>query len=264
MNRDLILARYRPDWLGARLECHGVIASTNDRARQLLEELGPEAHGAVVVADGQSAGRGRHGRSWDSPPGLSLALSAALWAGSDGDGLPLLPLAGSLAALRALKAVSGIGCSLKWPNDVMCGSRKLAGAILEARWSGDELAGLVLGVGVNLNQAREDFPPGFRESATSVLLEGGCAASPELFAAALLSELEPLLEAALPQPDRLVAECAPHWGHGAGDPLEVSWDGGVRRGRFVEVAADGSLVLEEGGRNVRVTYGEVRSLRSGT
>lgn len=264
MNRTLLLAHYRPAWLGARLECHGVVPSTNDLARRLLEELGPSAHGAVVVADGQSAGRGRHGRSWESPPGLSLALSVALWADEPVVGLPLLPLAGSLAALRALRAVTGIDAALKWPNDVMCGPRKIAGALLEARWSGDELAGLVLGVGLNLNQAEEDFQAGLRESATSVFIESGRATGAELFVAAILTELEPLLEASLAKPDHLVTECAPHWGHGAGDLLEASWDGGVHRGRFVEIAADGSLVLAEGDRKVRVTYGEVRSLRSGT
>lgn len=264
MNRSLLLSLYRPRWLGSRPECHGVIASTNDRARQLLEELGPQAHGAVVLADGQSAGRGRHGRTWESPPGLSLPLSVALWADEPGERLPLLPLAGSLAVLRALRAVPGIGAALKWPNDVLCGGKKIAGALLEARWRGEELAGLVLGVGVNLNQAEKDFPPELRGTATSVLIESGNATGAERFAAALLAELEPLLELALPDPGLLVEECAPHWGHRAGDLLEVTGNGGSHRGVFVAVEADGALALAEGGRLVRVLYGDVRFVRSGT
>ena len=264
MNQALLLAHYSPTWLGTRLECHGVIPSTNDRARRLLEELGPNAHGAVVIAKGQSAGRGRHGRVWESPPGLCLALSAALWVEFPPERLPLLPLAGSLAVARALKNANGIEAALKWPNDVLCGGRKISGALLEARWSGDELAGLVLGFGVNLNQAREDFPPELRENSTSAFLETGRPVELEPFAAALLGELEPLLETSLPDPAVLVGECEPHWAHRAGDALEVSWSGGVHRGRFLRVGPDGSLALEEGGRTVEVLYGEVRNLRSGT
>lgn len=262
MNRDLILASYIPTWLGTRLECHGVIPSTNDRARELLEKSGSEAHGAVVFAEGQSAGRGRFGRTWVSPPALSLSMSVALWAPAPKDSLPLLPVAGSLAILRALKKTAGLRAGLKWPNDVLCGGKKIAGVLLEGRWSGARLEGLVLGIGANLRQEKEAFPMDLKEGATSVLIESGRLLGEEDFAASLLCELEPLLELGLEEPSALLPLAAPHWTHAPGDFLDVTWEGGEVRGAFVEVSPDGALVVESRQGRVALRYGEARNVRS--
>ena len=261
VNRDLILAAYSPKWLGTRLECHGLLSSTNDRARELLDKFGPEAHGTVIFAEGQISGRGRFGRAWDSPPNLSLSMSAALWARSPQDSLPLLPVAGSLAVLRALKETVDLAAGLKWPNDVLCGGKKIAGVLLESRWSGAKLEGLVLGIGANLRQKREDFPQELREGATSAFIESGRILEDESFAAALLRELEPLLGLGLENPAALLPSAAPHWVHRRGDLLNAAGDGGVFGGAFVEVATDGALILEDNGKRVAVRYGEARDVR---
>jgi BirA family biotin operon repressor/biotin-[acetyl-CoA-carboxylase] ligase len=262
VNRDLILSRFEPRWLGTRLECHGVIPSTNDRARELLEKFGDEAHGAVVFAEGQSAGRGRFGRTWVSPPGLSLSMSVALWIPAPKDSLPLLPLAGSIAILRALEESAGLTAGLKWPNDVLCGGKKIAGVLLEGRWSGSRLEGLVLGIGVNLRQEKEAFPADLKELATSVLIESGRVLEEEAFAASLLCELEPLLELGLEEPSALLPFAAPHWIHAKGDYLDVTWEGGEVRGTFVEVSPNGALVVESRQGRVTLRYGEARNVRS--
>jgi BirA family biotin operon repressor/biotin-[acetyl-CoA-carboxylase] ligase len=261
MDRERILQGFIPTWLGQTLEVHGILSSTNDRARELLDQIGPEAHGAVILAGGQRSGRGRFGRRWHSPPGLGLALSVALWPSAAADELACLTVAGSLAALRALQRTSGASPTLKWPNDVQLDGRKVAGVLLEGRWNGEAPAGFVLGIGVNLTHRPEDFPPELREASTSVLASTGRTIAVEEAAAALLTELGPLLELGLNRPRALLEAASPHWGHRRGEWLEVSAGDDRFRGRFVRVAQDGALVVRAGDGERNVRFGDVTRLR---
>ena len=260
MNRDLILKEYGASWLGAYLECHEVLPSTNDRARELLDERGPAAHGAVVIASSQTRGRGRLGRVWLTAPGLSLALSVALWP-REGETSPSLALAGSLAAAEALSEGGNLRPRLKWPNDVLLGGRKVAGVLLEGRYSGGAAAGLVLGIGVNLNQERDDFPPELRDSAVSARQASGRAVSPEAHAAALIRSLSRLLALGLADPGALVDAAAPWWDHEKEEELEVQVGDGTVRGRFVGVGRDGELRLRCGAGVIALRFGEVARVR---
>jgi BirA family biotin operon repressor/biotin-[acetyl-CoA-carboxylase] ligase len=138
------------------------VGSTNTVARELAAAGAP--HGTVVTADEQTAGRGRQGRTWTAPPRSALLYSAVL--------RPLLPrhsvlpLAVPLAVCETAELLRpGIDCKVKWPNDIHLDGRKLAGILIEARpqdgWA-------VLGIGLNLTIAPEQFPPDLRERATSL------------------------------------------------------------------------------------------------
>ena len=119
--------------LGEPREHHATIGSTNERARELAEE--GAAHGTLVTADEQTAGRGRQGRGWVTPPGVAIAASLILREFDD-----LLPLRAGLAVAD----VAGPAALVKWPNDVWIDGRKVAGILVEARgWA-------VLGIGVNV------------------------------------------------------------------------------------------------------------------
>jgi len=136
--------------------------STNTRARELAAAGAP--HGTVVTAAEQTEGRGRQGRTWTAPPGKALLYSAVVRPLDPGDAL--LPLAVPLAVCETAEQLQpGIECGVKWPNDVQVGGRKLAGVLIEARpqdgWA-------VVGVGLNLAIAPEEFPPELRETATSL------------------------------------------------------------------------------------------------
>jgi BirA family biotin operon repressor/biotin-[acetyl-CoA-carboxylase] ligase len=138
--------------------------STNDRARELAAAEAP--HGTVVTAGEQSAGRGRQGRTWTAPADAALLYSAILRP-LDRRHL-LLPLAVPVAVAEAVEALEpAVRCQIKWPNDIWVDGRKLAGILIEARpqdgWA-------VIGVGLNLAIAPEQFPAELRETATS--LEG--------------------------------------------------------------------------------------------
>ncbi len=263
MDLERLLQLRRTGWLGRHIECHPSLASTNDRARALLDEGGSSAHGAVVFADEQTGGRGRLGRAWHSPPGAGIAASVALWPDVPAEVLACLPLAGSLAVSEALAEMAGLEALLKWPNDVLVGGRKISGVLVESRMHGDRFAGLVLGIGVNLRHREEDFPQELRPLATSALIASGASPEPEVFASALLGALESELDAGLGRPGLWVKRAEHRWVHRPGDVLEVSTGGGLLRGRFSGVSEDGSLLLEVDGMPRAVHHGDVVRLRPG-
>lgn len=141
------------------------VASTNDYAWKLALEGAP--HGLVVVADQQTGGRGRRGRSWLSPPGMNLTFSFVL--------RPPLPLP-AIPPLSLVAAVALFSCleshiphlAIKWPNDLYCGDRKLAGILSEMKLDGREPEFVIVGIGVNVNSQADDWPPELRSAAISL------------------------------------------------------------------------------------------------
>jgi len=139
---------------------HRLTDSTNERARELAEAGAPS--GTLVTADEQSAGRGRRGRTWSAPAGKALLGSFVLR--PLGEHHSLLPLAVPLAVCDAIEEISQSTCRVKWPNDVWIEERKVAGVLIEARpphWA-------VLGIGVNVSIAPDEFPDDLRWPATSI------------------------------------------------------------------------------------------------
>ena len=237
-DRSRFAARLGTRRLGRSLLVRESTTSTNDEAWAALAELGD---GAAVIALEQTRGRGRAGRSWQQVPGRGLALSVALHLGCDVRQAGVIPLAAGLAALRAAHAL-GVGTArLKWPNDVLVDGRKLAGVLCEVRRvaTGDAV---VIGVGMNVRHAREDFPAPLREAATSLALEGSDA-SLEDAAAEVLTRLEPLWDE-VQEGDRAAvlaawSALAPHWGAW----LRVRTPAGEVEGIAQRLDADGGLVV---------------------
>lgn len=162
--------------------------STNDEARRLANQGAPD--GTVVIAEGQSAGRGRLGRSWDSPEGVGLYLSLLLRRPDPIDRIGRYAIATAVAVCATCRVMSVDRVALKWPNDVLVDGRKLAGVLAEVR-QGPSGAELVLGIGVNVNQVAEDFPPTLQGTATSLrVLRRGVAVDREAVAATLLENLD--------------------------------------------------------------------------
>lgn len=145
---------------------YSVTDSTNTRARELA--LAGAPGGLVVSAGGQSAGRGRQGRSWFAPRDATLLYSALLRPLGE---RPLLPLAVPLAVCEAAEAIAPVSCRVKWPNDVWVERRKLAGVLIESRAGRDGWA--VIGVGLNVAVPEADFPPELADTATSLSTAGG-------------------------------------------------------------------------------------------
>jgi len=148
------------------------VGSTNDEASTWVAQDAPDL--ALVIAEEQTAGRGRQGRIWTTVPGASLAFSLVIYpTEKSAHILPRLTALGALAVRDTLQKYYGLHSQIKWPNDVVVNRRKLAGVLAEAQWIGDQLGALVLGIGINIAAAsigtalREDglrFPATYIES----------------------------------------------------------------------------------------------------
>jgi len=210
-----------------------VTDSTNTRARELAEAGAPG--GTVVTAREQTAGRGRVGRVWTAPEGKALLYSAILCPLDERH--LLLPLSVPLAVCAAAEALRpGIECQVKWPNDIWLEGRKLSGILIEARpqdgWA-------VIGVGLNLTIAPDEFPPDLRQPAVSLF----AATTPSTAAVALSRHLDRWVWA---DDEEVLSE----WRRRDGlRGREVSWEGGSGvadgvddRGNLVVVVAGGDRV----------------------
>lgn len=195
MNSDLaaalVVPRISTRRLGGAYHFHESVDSTNRVALELL--AGGAPHGTLVVADEQTAGRGRRGRAWHSPKGLALYASLVL---RPADGLPEPPLLVAAVALglaEGIERATGVPTVIKWPNDLWVEGRKVAGILLESR--GSKVAdGLVAGFGVNVSHRASDFPEALRATATSVALHAATTPTRANVLLAALSALEPRLD----------------------------------------------------------------------
>lgn len=250
---------WRALWGVPVLELYGVAPSTNDIARGLAEAGAPE--GAVVIADHQTAGRGRGGRPWLTPPGRALLLSIVLRPAvpTDGEATPgVLPLLVGLAVAKAIGRVARIRAGIKWPNDVVLpGGGKVAGILCEAMLGGKTGGYVVAGIGINVAQTAADFPPELGGRATSLLLATGREVSRAALAGRVIAEvLRQAAHGARPLDDALLADLRRRdvlRGHA------ITVDG-RRRGTAQGIAADGSLLVrgEHGSPAVAVRSGTIR------
>jgi len=225
----------------------GVVDSTQAVARNHAESCFDEP--VVFVADEQTAGRGRRGRSWESPPG-GLYMTAVLRpAGPIG----LMPLLAGVAVAETVRERLGAEAELKWPNDVLVGGRKAGGVLVEAGWSDDELTYLLLGIGVNLNNPLPDD----LEAATTLRDEAGVEVDSDAFLGFLIDRIAYLLGLLESNPESILER----WRRLAsvlGKNVVVSdASGEVFSGVAVDVDEAGALLVESGGSVRRVLSGDV-------
>jgi BirA family biotin operon repressor/biotin-[acetyl-CoA-carboxylase] ligase len=153
--------------LGRPLYLLPTTSSTNDEAKRAAREGAP--HGATWVAESQTHGRGRQGRTWVSPPGEGLLFSVLARVECHASRLPRAALVAGLAVRDAVaRAAPAATVQLKWPNDVLVGGRKIAGVLVEVVTGGTRAQAVVCGVGINVHT--REFPPDIAERATSLAL----------------------------------------------------------------------------------------------
>jgi BirA family transcriptional regulator, biotin operon repressor / biotin---[acetyl-CoA-carboxylase] ligase len=233
--------------LGREIEYHAELPSTQERARALAaSDAGPY----VVVADHQTAGQGTRGRTWRAPAGTSLLAS---WLFRPTPAEPgLFALLAGVAVARALERSGVSGASLKWPNDVEAGHKKVAGALAHATTHG-EGGSLVLGIGVNVHQRLDAFPSELRATATSLALAGHSVDRLSLFVD-LTRELDRVAHTA----ERSAA--LDEWRRRStllGREVEVTREGrSLVRGIARDIGEDGALLVG----SERVVVGDVRAV----
>ena len=178
----------QPGRIGWRIHYFDEVGSTQRVAAELADE--GAAQGTVVIAERQSAGRGRMGRSWHSPAGVNLYMTIILRPTIPLGHVPCLSLVAGVAAAEALEKVAPGIVALKWPNDVWLRGRKACGIIAEAVTDAAQgLRCVLLGIGLNVNLALEDVPPDLRDKATSVRIATGRACDRIELASALFNRL---------------------------------------------------------------------------
>lgn len=230
-----------------------------DSTNRYLLDLGstdPTVDGVVAIADHQTAGRGRRGRVWDARPNSSLLFSVLLQPRA-GLSPVLMSHAMGLAVIDACESVGGLSATLKWPNDVLVGERKLAGVLAEAVTSGGEIQAVVVGCGLNLNwQGR--LPPPLRDGAVSADEVAGRAIDRDSLLSAILRSLDQWLNA---EPADLSAAYRKACGT-LGRTVRVELADGTKEGTVEDIDADGALVLRcADGSTSTVIYGDVVHLR---
>ena len=217
------------------------VGSTNEVAWEEAEK--GAAEWTLVIADEQTSGRGRLSRKWHSPAGLGAWMSVVLRPDVRPSVAPGITMCASLAVAKALRKLHPMSVSLKWPNDVMVKGRKICGILTEMKASGDRVEFVVCGMGINLNQTEEDFPPELREVATSVLLATGHRADRAALVAELMRQMEGLYGVFL---SRGLQALMGEWRSMCplfGKIVRITTRGETVEGVFHDIDAGGALVL---------------------
>lgn len=232
--------------------------STNDDAARWMEEGAPDL--ALVLADEQTAGRGRMGRRWWTPAGTALAFSLALRPPGSGPA-PFNPTRlsalGGMAVCLALEEGYGLSAQVKWPNDVLIGGCKTAGVLAEAHWQGERLQAAILGIGVNVTSGA--VPP-----ASELLFPATCVEAESGEAVDRLHLLRLILERLIAwRPKLETQEFLAAWEERLayrGELVRISASAGAQEGRLAGLNDDGSLRLISESGELRIYAGDL-SLR---
>ncbi|MBQ4600915.1 MAG: biotin--[Oscillospiraceae bacterium] len=254
LRRENISAHFpnEPQW---QIHCLDTVGSTNDYAKALAAKGAP--HGTVILADRQTGGRGRMGRSFHSPGGQGIYLSVLLRPGCPPDELMHLTCATAVAMCDAVESAAHIRPGIKWTNDLVIGSRKLGGILTELSvdYSNCLTAYAVIGVGINCTQRAEDFPPELGGIATSLALETGKAIDRCAVAAAMIAALQKMDAGLFSQKqamlDRYRAGCIT-----LGKEISILRADTVEHAIAVDIDSDGALL-------VRTDRGEKKTVSSG-
>ena len=173
-------------WAGREIVYLRSVDSTNRYARELASR--GAAEGTLVVADEQTAGRGRRGRGWISPAGEGVFMSLILRPQAHPSQVAGLSLQAALATARAIARVTGLDARIKWPNDIVCGGKKVCGMLLEMNADEQSVHDVVAGIGINVHQ--RDFPPEIAQTAASLDLLTGTSVNRAALVRAFLQEFE--------------------------------------------------------------------------
>ncbi len=229
------------------------LPSTNDLAKDLARQGYPE--GSVLVAETQSAGRGRLGRVWESPPGTGIYLSLILRPPLPPTELPKLTLTAAVAVVEAIKEATNLEMGIKWPNDILFAGKKLGGILTEMETESDQMSHVILGVGLNINTAV--FPDHLQTVATSLRSTGRRYARLAIIRA-FLRTMDAFYGRFLRQEFPAILD---EWRQAAvtlGKPVTVKLGAEEISGLAVDVAPDGALLVEKpGGEVEKIISGEI-------
>jgi BirA family biotin operon repressor/biotin-[acetyl-CoA-carboxylase] ligase len=234
-------------FIARSLCCMTETDSTNEEAKRHCDL--PD--GTLFVAESQSSGRGRRGRSWESFPGSGICMSLLLKPDISPQEVSRITLIAGIAVCRAI----GNGALIKWPNDIVIGSRKVCGILTEMSAEIEKVHYVVCGMGINVNTP--SFPKELEDKATSLFIETGKSFQRPELTAAIANEFEPLYEQFLksgfaPLLDEYKRSCLT-----LGMEVRVIYKNEELSGKAVDISEDGSLIVDTGSEKITVSSGEV-------
>jgi BirA family transcriptional regulator, biotin operon repressor / biotin---[acetyl-CoA-carboxylase] ligase len=244
--------------IGRTIHYRDTLPSTNDLAFRLAQE--GAFHGEVVIADQQTHGRGRRGRTWASPAGLNLYCSIILRPELPPQRAPELTMLTAVALAETIRE-AGARAFIKWPNDLLIAGRKVAGILTELSAEPEAIHFVVIGIGVNLNAGPGDFPPELANLATSVSHARGQRVPRALFTAALWVRLENWLDLHQERGFRPVREAWRALAETLGQDVLVKTERREFRGRAEDVDDAGALLVRTPDGLERVVAGDVEQIR---
>ena len=238
-------------WAGREIIYLRSVDSTNRYARELAAR--GAAEGTLVVADEQTAGRGRRGRGWLSPAGEGVFMSLILRPQAHPSQVAGLSLQAALATARAIASVTGLDARIKWPNDIVCGGKKVCGMLLEMNADEQSVRDVVAGIGINVHQ--REFPPEIAQTAASLDLLTGTSVNRAALVRACLQEFETV--SSMAQAGTLM-DAYRERSATLAQRVRVIAPSGTFTGTALEVTDSGSLiVLDEQGQRREVLAADV-------
>lgn len=179
-------SRLNTQWLGKEIVYKDVVGSTNAEVRKMAEDGAKD--GLLVVADSQTMGKGRRGRTWESPKGTNLYFSMLLKPNFAPDKASMITLVTAYSVAKVIREMTGLDAKIKWPNDIVVGKKKVCGILTEMSMERDYIHHVVVGIGINVNE--ETFPVELEEMATSLKNEKGSLVSRANLLSAILLQFE--------------------------------------------------------------------------
>lgn len=240
-------------WAGSNLVYYDSTDSTNTRARQLAEQGAP--HGTLVVADSQTAGKGRCGRHWEAPDGTGIWMTLILRPELEPQRASMLTLVTALAVADAIRGLTGLEAAIKWPNDIVCGGKKVVGILTEMSTEAEWIRYVIVGIGINVNM--DGFPGELGKTATSLKLELGRGVKRSPLVAAVMNAFEKYYALFEKAGDLSgLVDTYNRWSANTGRQVRVLDPAGEYQGEALGIDSQGALL-------VKCSEGEVKSVISG-
>jgi len=236
--------------LGREFNYHSQTNSTNEDAWQCFIYGTPD--GTLILTDNQTNGKGRRQNKWVSTPDKSLTFSFILHSELELEKMGLLPLLTGISIVKGITAATAIQTGLKWPNDIMLNEKKMGGILIESKQTGHEL-GVVVGVGLNINENAQDIPHTLRNNAISLTMFSRQTHSREQILSAILNEFEILYNN---QMDSIIPLWTDHCIH---QDREVSFhsEKGKQQGIFQGISSLGHAQIQINGKTQTFPSGVV-------
>lgn len=255
-NKIEISSNLKTSFIGRDLSFYKKTGSTNDTAREFAAKGAEE--GAVIVADYQKKGKGRLGRRWESPAGVNIYTSVILRPNILPAFAPQLTLVSAVAAAETISGYLNKAPEVKWPNDILINSKKVAGILTEMASEADRINFVVIGIGVNVNMTKKMIPEALRQIATSMKEETGMEISRIDFIQTLYLNMERWYKEYLKHGFEPVRTAWISYFRMAGKAVKVQDMNRVREGIAIGIDGDGALLLrEKDGKVARIISGDV-------